>query len=109
MRPVPVDVVDRSLDIVDDFDGNYGVEVLAAPIVVSCRLDPFVDGTRRVVAANVAAGRDEHFNQRLKLAAGTGTVDQERFGGPADAGTPHFRNKQQFLGTFERGSSVYIH
>src|SRR4249920_3923660 len=108
MRAVPFDMVDRGLDIVDDFDGNYGVEVLGTPIFFGYRFDPFVDGQCRLVAADFAAGRDEHFNQRLELAASAGAVDQERFGGTADAGTPHFRIEHDFLGHLEGGRLVDV-
>src|SRR4029079_1936479 len=106
MRTITFYVVDRALDVVDDFDGNYGVEILGAPIVFGCRLHPLVDRQRRLVAADFASGSDKHFNQWLELAARSGAVDEERFGRAADAGAPHFRVEHDFLGHIERSCLV---
>src|ERR1700738_896503 len=43
------------------------------------------------VAAHLAAGVDQHFDQRLEARCCTRAIDQQGLGGAADAGTAHLR------------------
>ena len=65
-RAVVLDMDDRSIHAVDDTRGDDGVEVLGVPVIVGCRLHARVDLLHGVVAAHLAAGFDQHLDQRLQ-------------------------------------------
>src|SRR5215211_3470324 len=89
MRAVIVDMRDRFVETVDHSRRDDRVFILGIPIVVGCRLHPRVDLLHGVVAAHLAAGVDQHLDQRLQARRGSCAIDQQRLGRAADAGAAH--------------------
>ena len=86
VRTVIMNMRDRFVDAVDDLAAmvasSYSVSQSAAAA-------GFTRGSVRCTAsspAHLAAGVDQHLDQRLEGGRCTGAVDQQGFGGAADAG-----------------------
>ena len=96
------------VDAVHHLDGDDGVEIFGGPVVFGRRLHALVDGLRRLVAADLAAGIDQHLDQRLEMRCRRGAIDQQSFGRAADAGAAHLGVEHDRLGHVERGRLVDI-
>jgi hypothetical protein len=72
------------------------------------RLHARVDGARLLVAADLAAGIEQHGDQRLEMRRRRRPIDQQRLGGAADPGAPHLGVEQDGLGHVELGRPVHV-
>ena len=66
MRAVVVNMRDRIVDAVDDLGGDDRVLVFGVPVFVGGRLHPGIGALHGLVAAHLAAGIDQHLDQRLE-------------------------------------------
>src|SRR5215216_506032 len=107
-RAMVLNMRDRSVDAVDDTRGDDRVEILGIPIVVGRRLHPRVDLLHGVVAAHLAAGFEQHLDQRLQIRSSGCAIDQQGLGGAADAGAAHLGVQHDRLGHLEFGGSIDI-
>ena len=89
MRPVGLDVLDRRLQTVDDAQSDDRVEIFGPPIVFARRRHARVGLAGGRIAAHRAARLDQRLDQGLQHERRGGAVDEQRFGGAADAGPPH--------------------
>jgi hypothetical protein len=62
MRTVALDMIDGSGDAIHHLGGNDGVEIFGAPVLLGSRLDSAIDRLRCLVAADFAAGIDQHLD-----------------------------------------------
>ena len=63
---------------------------------------------RLLVAAHLAAGIEQHRDQRLEMRRRRRAIDQQRLGRAADAGAPHLGVEQDGLGHVELGRPVDV-
>src|SRR5215472_16773811 len=98
MRAIALDMRDRGIDAIDHPGGENGVEIFGAPVLLGRRLDAPIHRLHRGVATDLAAGIEQHGNQRPEQFAGAGAIDQQRLGGAADAGAAHFGVEHDRLG-----------
>ena len=103
MRAVIVDMRDRLVDAVDDARGDDRVLIFGVPVLVGGGLHARIDLLHGVVAAHLAAGIDQHLDQRLQAGRGAGAIDQQRLGRAADAGAAHLGVEHDRLRHFEIG------
>ena len=89
MRAVALDMPDRGVHAVDHLGGDDGVEIFGRPVLLARRLHARIDGARRLVAAHLAAGIEQHGDERLEMRRRRRAIDQQRLGRAADAGAPH--------------------
>jgi len=82
-RPVPVDVLDRSVDSVDDLDREDVVQVLRRPVLVIGRLD-LDDRAGLLAAFEMAALGFQLGTDAGQELGGDRGIDQQRLGGVAN-------------------------
>ena len=71
-------------------------------------LHPAIDGLDRGIAANLAAGVEQHGHQRLEELCGAGAIDQQSLGRAAYAGAAHLGIEHDRFGHAELGLAVDI-
>ena len=91
--PVPVDVLDRLVERVDDADRHLQVEVLGVPVVGCSPRRPALAGrgARPLVADQLDARVPQLARRPRQQRLGDGGVDQQRLGRVADAGALDLR------------------
>src|SRR5256884_2096518 len=107
-RAVILDMRDRVIDAVDDTRGDDGVEIFGVPVLVGCRLHARIDLLHGRVAAHLAAGFDQHLDQRLQIDRCACAIDEQRFGRAADAGPAHLSVQHDRLRHIQIGGSIDI-
>ncbi len=78
------------------------------PVVVGRRHHARIGGAGRVVAAHLAAGVDQHGDQRLQVASREPAVDEQRLGRAADAGAAHLGVQHDLFCHREVGGRVDV-
>src|SRR5882762_4292655 len=106
MRTVVVNMRDRVVDAVHHFGGDDRVLIFGIPVFVGGRLHPGIGALYGVVAADLATGVDQHLDQRLEAGRRALAIDQQGFGGAADAGTSHLGVQHDRLRHFEIGGMI---
>src|SRR6478735_181840 len=108
MRAVTLNVGERRIEAVDDFRRDDGVLIFGVPVLVGGGLDARIDLLHRVVAAHLAAGIDQHLDQRLQVRGSSRTIDQQRFDRTADTGTTHLGIEHDLPRHFEISRPVDV-
>ena len=73
---------------VDHAHGDDRIQIFGVPVLFGRRAHPLVDLLHGVIAAHLAAGRQQILDQRRQVRRDAGPVHQQRLGGAADAGAP---------------------
>ena len=107
-RTVTLDMRDRRIDAVDHPGGDDGVKIFGVPIGFARRLHAAVDRLHRGVAADFAAGVEQHEDQRLEQFRRSGPIDEQRLGRSAHAGAAHLGVEHDRLGHRELRLGVDI-
>ena len=108
LRSVARDVGDRLVEAVDGFHRDDGIEKFAAIVVGDGGLDARIDGDGRGVATDLAAGIEQRLDERRQEVRVRTTIDEQAFGGAADAGPPQLAVEDERNGDIEVGAAVDV-
>src|SRR5438105_1574873 len=108
MRAVGVDMRDRFVDAVDNARCDDRVFIFGVPVLVGSGFYPRVSALHGLVAAHLAAGIDQHFDQRLEARRCSRAVDQQGLGRAADTGATHLGIEDNGLRHLEIGGVIDI-
>src|SRR5262245_2710189 len=86
VRAISLYMRERGSHAVDNLGGDDGVEIFGRPVLLARRLHAPIDRARRLVAAYLAAGVEQHGDERRKVRGRHGAIDQQRLGRTADPG-----------------------
>src|SRR5437588_7171250 len=90
VRTVVMNMRDRLIDAVDNSSRDDGIFIFGVPVFLGGGLHPAISALHGLVAAHLATGIDQHFDQRLEAPCSAGAIDKQGLGRTADAGTTHF-------------------
>ena len=108
MRAIAFDMRDRGVDAIDHPRGDNGIQIFGAPILLGRGFDAPVHRLHRRVAADLAAGVEQHGDQRLEQPVAASAIDQQRLGGAAYAGAAHFGVEHDRLRHRELGLGIDV-
>src|SRR5215468_11269498 len=101
-------MLDRSTYTVDHLGGDDGVEIFGRPVLLAGRFHAAIDRARGLVAAYLAAGVEQHGDERLEVRRRDRAVDEQRLGRAADAGAPHLGIEQDRARHVELRRTVHV-
>jgi hypothetical protein len=105
-RSVALDMSHCGREIIHDLHSNDRIKILGGPILLGGWLRTFVYGHRRRVAADLAAGVNQHGNEGFQVGSHAGAIDKQGLRRAAHARPPHFGVQDNSLGHLERGRAM---
>ena len=108
MRRMGLDMLDSPVHAVDERDGNDGVEIFGDEILGACGICRRKDAANLVGATDLAALLGKRLEDRGEMGARCAPVDEERFGGTANAGAAHLGIERDRDRHVEIGRCVHI-
>ena len=82
-------MLDRAIDAVDRLDRDDRVEKFLAVVIGRCRFDAGIGLLRGRIAADLATGIEQRFDERVEKISACVRVDEQALRRAADAGAPH--------------------
>src|SRR5262249_48983488 len=102
------DVIDRVIEAIDNSPRDNSVVKLLRPIVVARWPHARVGALRLGIASHLAAGLDQHFDERAEMGRPSPTVDEQRLNRAAYASAPHLGVEHNPFCHIEIGSSLAL-
>ena len=109
MRAEALDMLHRAIHAIDHLGGDDRVEIFGRPVLLACRFHARVGRARRLIAAHLTAGIEQHGDERLEVGRHDRAVHEQRLGRAADAGAPHLRIEHDGARHIQPCCLVHIH